>query len=185
MSIPTIAAIDVYPVAGHDCMELNLSGAHGPYFTRNIVIMTDSDGNVGIGEVPGGEKITKTIEDAKSIVLGRSLGEYKNILAEVGATFSDRDSGGRGLQTFDLRTTVHAVTCLESALLDLLGQHLGVPVASLLGDGQVRSEVRTLGYLFYVGDPDKTNLEYIREKDSDVEWYRIRHEEALTPEATA
>ena len=56
MSIPTIAQVDVYPVAGHDCMELNLSGAHGPYFTRNVVIITDSDGNVGIGEVPGGEK---------------------------------------------------------------------------------------------------------------------------------
>ncbi|MFT0848644.1 enolase C-terminal domain-like protein [Actinomycetaceae bacterium L2_0104] len=183
MSTPTVAKIDVYPVAGRDCMELNLSGAHGPYFTRNIVIVTDSDGNVGIGEVPGGEKITQTIEDARDIVLGRSLGEYKNILAEVGAAFADRDSGGRGLQTFDLRTTVHAVTCIESALLDLLGQHLEVPVAALLGDGQVRDEVRTLGYLFYVGDPDKTDLDYAREKDSDVEWYRIRHEEALTPDA--
>ena len=183
MSIPTIAQVDVYPVAGHDCMELNLSGAHGPYFTRNVVIITDSDGNVGIDEVPGGEMIMQTIEDAKPIVVGRSLGEYKNILAEIGSTFSDRDSGGRGLQTFDLRTTVHAVTAIESSLLDLMGQHLGVPVASLLGDGQVRKEVRTLGYLFYVGDPDKTNLEYVREKDSDVEWYRIRHEEALTPES--
>lgn len=183
MSTPIVAAIDVYPVAGHDCMELNLSGAHGPYFTRNVVIITDSEGHVGIGEVPGGEKITQTLEDAKSIVLGRSLGEYKNILAEIGNVFRDRDSGGRGLQTFDLRTTVHAVTCIESALLDLLGQHLGVSVAALLGDGQVRSEVRTLGYLFYVGDPDNTNLDYAREKDSDVEWYRIRHEEALTPEA--
>ncbi|MGO1591055.1 MAG: enolase C-terminal domain-like protein [Ancrocorticia sp.] len=183
MSTPTVAKIDVYPVAGHDCMELNLSGAHGPYFTRNIVIITDSEGNQGIGEVPGGQKITETIEDAKDIVLGRQLGEYKNILAEIGERFADRDSGGRGLQTFDLRTTVHAVTCIESALLDLLGQHLGVPVAALLGDGQVRDEVRTLGYLFYVGDPDKTDLEYIRERDSDVDWYRLRHEEALTPEA--
>ena len=48
--------------------------------------------------------------------------------------FADRDSGGRGLQTFDLRTTIHAVAALESALLDLLGQHLGVPVAALLGE---------------------------------------------------
>jgi len=183
MSTPTVAKIDVYPVAGRDCMELNLSGAHGPYFTRNIIIMEDSEGNVGIGEVPGGEKITQTLEDAKELVIGRRIGEYKNILATVGAKFSDRDSGGRGLQTFDLRTTVHAVTCLESALLDLLGQHLGVPVAALLGDGQQRTEVRVLGYLFYVGDPDKTDLEYLREQDSDTEWYRIRHEEALTPEA--
>ncbi|AWE41528.1 MULTISPECIES: enolase C-terminal domain-like protein [unclassified Actinobaculum] len=183
MSVPTVAKVDVYPIAGRDCMELNLSGAHGPYFTRNIVIIEDSSGNVGVGEVPGGEKITRTIEDAKPLVLGRSLAEYKNILGEVQAKFADRDVGGRGLQTFDLRTTVHAVTCIEAALLDLLGQYLGVPVAALLGDGQVRDKVKTLGYLFYVGDPDKTNLEYVREKDSDVDWYRLRHEEALTPEA--
>jgi hypothetical protein len=31
--------------------------------------------------------------------------------------FADRDSGGRGQQTFDLRTTIHAVTAVESALL--------------------------------------------------------------------
>ncbi|EPD27921.1 enolase C-terminal domain-like protein [Actinotignum schaalii] len=183
MSVPTIKKIDVYPVAGHDCMELNLSGAHGPYFTRNVVVMEDSSGNVGIGEVPGGEKITRTIEDAKDIVLGRSLADYNNFLREVGERFADRDAGGRGLQTFDLRTTVHAVTALEAATLDLFGQFLNVPVAALLGEGQQRDQVRALGYLFYVGDPDKTDLPYLREKDSDVEWYRIRHEEALTPEA--
>ncbi len=182
-SVPTIKKIDVYPVAGRDCMELNLSGAHGPYFTRNVVVMEDSSGNVGVGEVPGGEKITKTIEDAKDIVLGRSLAEHKNFLNEVHARFADRDSGGRGLQTFDLRTTVHAVTALEAATLDLFGQFLGVPVTALLGDGQQRDQVRALSYLFYVGDPDKTDLEYYREKDSDVDWYRLRHEEALTPEA--
>ncbi|VDG75468.1 glucarate dehydratase [Actinobaculum suis] len=182
-SIPTIKKIDVYPVAGRDCMELNLSGAHGPYFTRNIVVMEDSSGNVGVGEVPGGEKITKTIEDAKDIVLGRSLAEYKNFLNEVQTRFRDRDAGGRGLQTFDLRTTVHAVTALEAATLDLFGQFLNVPVAALLGDGQQRESVRALSYLFYVGDPDKTDLEYYREPDSDVDWYRLRHEEALTPEA--
>ena len=69
--------------------------------------------------------------------------------------FADRDSGGRGLQTFDLRTTIHAVTAVESALLDLLGQHLDVPVAALLGEGQQRDAVEMLGYLFYVGDRDE------------------------------
>lgn len=28
--IPKIVSMDVYPVAGHDSMELNLSGAHAP-----------------------------------------------------------------------------------------------------------------------------------------------------------
>ena len=51
----TIARVEVVPVAGHDSMLLNLSGAHGPFFTRNIAIVTDSEGREGVGEVPGGE----------------------------------------------------------------------------------------------------------------------------------
>ena len=35
---PTITKMEVWPVAGQDCMELNLSGAHAPYFTRNVVV---------------------------------------------------------------------------------------------------------------------------------------------------
>lgn len=183
MSQPTVTAFSVYPVAGRDSMLLNLSGAHGPYFTRNVVVIEDSEGRRGLGEVPGGEKITQTLRDAEPLVVGARVGDYKRVLRAVGDRFADRDSGGRGEQTFDLRTTVHAVTAVESALLDLLGQHLEVPVAALLGDGQQRDAVRVLGYLFYVGDPGRTDLEYAREPDSPVEWYRIRHEEALTPEA--
>ena len=66
--IPKITKLEVWPVAGRDCMELNLSGAHGPYFTRNIVVLNDSAGNVGVGEVPGGQKITKALEDSVKIV---------------------------------------------------------------------------------------------------------------------
>ncbi|WP_405834402.1 enolase C-terminal domain-like protein [Streptomyces sp. NBC_01176] len=183
MSRPTVTAFSVYPVAGRDSMELNLSGAHGPYFTRNVVVLTDSEGRTGLGEVPGGEKITRTLRDAGPLVVGAKVGDYQRVLREIGARFADRDSGGRGAQTFDLRTTVHAVTAVESALLDLLGQHLDVPVAALLGDGQQRSSVRVLGYLFYVGDPDRTDLEYVREPDATEDWYRIRHEEALSPAA--
>ncbi|MGC4979222.1 enolase C-terminal domain-like protein [Streptomyces sp. DT193] len=180
---PTITEFSVYPVAGRDCMELNLSGAHGPYFTRNVVVLKDSEGRTGLGEVPGGEKITRTLRDAGSLVLGAKVGDYQRVLREIGDRFGDRDAGGRGTQTFDLRTTVHAVTAVESALLDLLGQHLDVPVAALLGDGQQRDRVRVLGYLFFVGDPDRTDLPYVRESGSDVDWYRLRHEEALTPDA--
>jgi glucarate dehydratase len=57
MATPKIVKMEAYQVAGHDCMLLNLSGAHGAYFTRNIVILTDDSGNEGVGEVPGGEKI--------------------------------------------------------------------------------------------------------------------------------
>ncbi len=180
---PVVTRYSVYPVAGRDCMALNLSGAHGPYFTRNVLVLEDSEGRTGVGEVPGGEKITRTLREAEPLVTGSKLGDYKRVLNAVGNRFADRDTGGRGRQTFDLRTTVHAVSAVESALLDLLGQHLDVPVAALLGDGQQRDSVRMLGYLFYVGDPGRTDLGYVREPDSDTEWYRIRHEEALTPEA--
>ncbi|MBT9597423.1 MAG: glucarate dehydratase, partial [Vitreoscilla sp.] len=93
------------------------------------------------------------------------------------------DSGGRGLQTFDLRTTIHAVTAIESALLDLLGQHLGVPVAALLGEGQQRESVEMLGYLFFVGDRRRTDLPYASDPGAANDWFRLRHEAAMTPEA--
>jgi glucarate dehydratase len=179
---PKITSLRAIPVAGRDSMLLNLSGAHGPDFTRNILILTDSAGNTGVGEVPGGEKIRQTLEDAAALVVGQSLGNVQEMLRKVQNQFADRDSGGRGQQTFDLRTTIHAVTAIESALLDLLGQHLGVPVAALLGEGQQRDAVEMLGYLFYVGDRTKTDLPYNSEPDADNNWSRVRHDVALTPE---
>ncbi|WP_202369773.1 glucarate dehydratase [Pseudomonas sp. MWU318] len=180
---PIITEMQVIPVAGHDGMLLNLSGAHGPFFTRNIVILKDNAGHTGVGEVPGGERIRQTLEDARSLVLGSTIGNYQKILNQVRQTFAERDAGGRGLQTFDLRITIHAVTGLEAALLDLLGQHLDVPVAALLGEGQQRDQVKMLGYLFYVGDQRETDLAYRSEPDADNDWFRVRHEKAMSAEA--
>lgn len=183
MTSPVIRQMRVVPVAGRDGMLLNLSGAHAPFFTRNIVIVTDNAGHTGVGEVPGGEKIRQTLEDARALVEGQPIGALNAILNAMRSRFADRDSGGRGLQTFDLRTTIHAVTAVESALLDLQGQHLGVPVAALLGEGQQRDSVQMLGYLFFVGDRRKTDLPYASEPDAPDDWQRLRHEEALTPRA--
>ena len=180
---PIITSMQVVPVAGHDGMLLNLSGAHGPFFTRNIVILKDNAGHTGVGEVPGGERIRQTLEDARALVVGNPIGAYQKILNQVRQTFADRDAGGRGLQTFDLRITIHAVTGLEAALLDLLGQHLDVPVAALLGEGQQRDEVKMLGYLFYVGDRKQTDLAYRSEPDADNDWFRVRHEKAMNADA--
>ncbi|SNR23797.1 enolase C-terminal domain-like protein [Blastococcus mobilis] len=182
-STPTVATVEVVPVAGHDSMLLNLSGAHGPFFTRNIAIVTDSEGRTGLGEVPGGEAIRRTIEDAATLLVGQPVAHYGRLLRTVALTYAERDRGGRGLQTFDLRTTIHAVTALESALLDLLGQHLDVPVAELLGEGQQRESVPMLGYLFYIGDRRATDLPYLAEPDPADDWERLRREPALTPEA--
>ena len=183
MSTPVVTELRVVPVAGHDGMLMNLSGAHGPFFTRNLLILTDSAGHTGVGEVPGGEKIRQTLEDARAIIVGQPIGHYNVVLNAMRAQFAERDSGGRGQQTFDLRIAIHAVTAAEAALLDLLGQHLEVPVAALLGDGQQRDAVQMLGYLFYVGDRKKTDLAYRSEPDADNDWFRLRHEEAMTPEA--
>ncbi|GJD89137.1 MULTISPECIES: glucarate dehydratase [Methylobacterium] len=181
---PTVTEMRVVPVAGRDSMLLNLSGAHGPFFTRNLVVLTDSTGATGLGEVPGGEGIRRTLEDARDLVLGQPLGAWNAVLNAMRTRFADRDSGGRGLQTFDLRITIHAVTAVESAFLDLLGQFLGVPVAALLGEGQQRDAVEMLGYLFYVGDRRRTDLGY-REPVARDGWFRLRDEEALSPEAVA
>ena len=183
MPTPLITGLQVIPVAGRDGMLLNLSGAHGPFFTRNIVILTDSAGHTGVGEVPGGEKIRQTLEDARELLVGRPIGDHLRILQQATAKFADRDVGGRGLQTFDLRIAIHAVTALESALLDLLGQHLEVPVAALLGEGQQRSKVEMLGYLFFIGDRTKTDLAYVSDPDAKDAWSRVRHEVAMTPES--
>ena len=180
---PVITQLRVIPVAGHDSMLMNLSGAHGAFFTRNLLILTDNAGRTGIGEVPGGEKIRATLEDATELVVGQSIGNVQAVLNTIQKKFADRDTGGRGLQTFDLRTTIHAVTAVESALLDLLGQHLNVPVAALLGEGQQRNSVEMLGYLFFIGDCTQTDLPYRTEHDADNAWFRLRNEKAMTPES--
>jgi len=180
---PVVTEMSVIPVAGSDSMLLNLSGAHSPFFTRNIVVLKDSAGHTGVSEVPGGERIRQVLEESKTFVINRQLGSYNNILNEVRQQFSYRDTGGRGLQTFDLRIAIHAITALETSLLDLLGQLLGVPVAALLGTGQQRKQVEMLGYLFYIADRRKTDLPYSDLSDHKDEWIRLRSEEALNTEA--
>jgi glucarate dehydratase len=182
-STPHITRLEAIPVAGRDSMLMNLSGAHGPFFTRNLLVLSDSAGRTGIGEVPGGEKIRQTLQDAAPLVVGQPVGQVQRVLQSMQRSFADRDAGGRGLQTFDLRTTIHAVTAVESALLDLLGQHLEVPVAALLGEGQQRDAVQMLGYLFFVGDRRRTDLPYLADPGADNAWFQLRHEEAMTTEA--
>jgi glucarate dehydratase len=182
-SSPKVTEMLVAPVAGHDDILLNLSGAHAPFFTRNVVILRDNAGHTGIGEVPGGERIRQTLEDARQFIVGQPIGAYNDILNAARKCFADRDAGGRGLQTFDQRVTIHAVTALEVSLLDLLGKFLGVPLAALLGEGQQRDAVEMLGYLFFIGDRSKTDLPYRSEPNAKNDWFRLRHEEALTTEA--
>jgi len=178
-SSPVITEMKVIPVAGHDSMLLNIGGAHGAYFTRNIVVLTDSAGHTGVGEAPGGETIYQTLLDAVPQVKGREVARMNRLVQEVhkGNQTADFDTFGKGAWTFELR--VNAVAALEAALLDLLGQCLNVPVAELLGPGKQRDEVTVLGYLFYIGDREKTDLPYLTGENATHDWYRLRHQQAM------
>ncbi|GKW13130.1 glucarate dehydratase family protein [Pectobacterium sp. IFB5596] len=185
---PVITDMKVIPVAGYDSMLLNIGGAHGAYFTRNLVILTDSAGHTGVGEAPGGDVIYNTLVEAIPRVKGEQIARMNRLVHDIhlGNQSSDFDSFGKGAWTFELR--VNAVAALEAALLDLLGQFMGVPVAELLGPGKQRDEVTVLGYLFYIGDRTKTDLPYLSgekvsgEKDKH-EWYHLRHQQAMDSEA--
>jgi glucarate dehydratase len=177
---PRVISMQVIPVAGCDSMLLNLSGAHAPFFTRNVVLLTDDGGHTGLGEVPGGERIREVLEQARPLVMGAKIGDSHRILNDVLNQFSGCDAAGRGQQTFDQRVAIHAAAAIEAALLDLLGQFLELPVAALIGEGQQRNRVDVLGYLFFIADRKRTSLPYREGGNESDAWLRLRDEEALT-----
>lgn len=181
---PVVVEMQVIPVAGHDSMILNIGGAHGAYFTRNILILKDNAGHTGVGEAPGGEVIRQTLENARNHVIGQPIAKLNQIVHRVhkGHQGADFETFGKGAWTFELK--VNAVAALEAALLDLMGQFLNVPVAELLGHGKQRDKVTVLGYLFYIADRNKTDLPYEAPPQRPAhDWYRLRHEEAMTADS--
>ena len=183
---PVIRNMQVIPVAGYDSMLLSLSGAHGPFFTRNIVILTDSAGNTGVGEVHGGEAITAALQDAIPLVVGKEICAYRSVLKTLMDIHNESAKDSEGLQSLylsNLKDVVHAETAIESAMLDLWGQFLGLPVCELLGDGRQRDDVTVLGYLFYAEDKGKTDLPYIDENDRSNPWFSIRRQPFMTTAA--
>lgn len=177
---PRVTEMQVIPVAGFDSMLLNLSGAHAPWFTRNLVALRDNAGRVGVGEAPGGEAIRAVLQESRQQVTGTPIGHIQAVLRDLQHRFAGHDAAGRGLQTFDQRVTIHAIAAVESALLDLLGQHLQLPVAELLGEGKQRDRVKVLGYLFFIAPRKKSSLPYRDEAESPIEWFRLRNQEAMS-----
>lgn len=183
---PVVTDMMVIPVAGNDSMLLSLSGCHAPFFTRNIVVLKDSSGNTGLGEVHGGEAIAKALEDSIPFVVGRQINEYRSILRTLTERHNMRSRNSEGLQNLslsNLKDVVHSETAVESALLDLWGKFLNMPVCDLLGDGRQRDDVVVLGYLFYQADKRKSDLPYIDESDSDNPWFKVRRNEAMDSKA--
>ncbi len=184
---PVVTEMQVIPVAGYDSMLMTLSGAHAPWFTRNLVILKDSAGNTGVGEIHGGDYTCYALKSCIPLVVGQPIGKYRAILDRIhkGSRRAAEDDG-EGIQTLDiskLKFVVKAEWAIECALLDLLGQYLDLPMCELLGDGKQRDQVETLGYLFYVSDKEKAKpaLPYIDESESTDPWFRLRRQEMLTP----
>ncbi len=186
MTTPIVTSMQVIPLAGYDSMLMTLSGAHAPFFTRNLVILTDSNGHTGIGEIHGGDYTYACLRACIPLVEGRELVRYRGILDGIAkASVKAGQDDGEGIQSLDiakLQFVVKAQWAIECALLDLLGQFLGVPMCELLGEGRQRDRVETLGYLFYVSDKQKANLPYLDEGYSEDEWFRLRREEMLSAE---
>lgn len=182
---PFVTEMQVIPVAGYDSMLMTLSGAHAPFFTRNLVILTDDAGHTGMGEIHGGDYTCDALKSCIPLVVGKPVGTYRRILDRIhkASTHAEGDDG-EGIQSLDiskLKYVVKAEWAIECALLDLLGQYLDLPMCELLGDGKQRDQVETLGYLFYVSDKDKVNLPYLDESGSDDPWFRLRRQTMLTP----
>ena len=188
MDCPIITKMQVIPVAGYDSMLMTLSGAHAPCFTRNLVLLTDSAGHTGVGEIHGGDYTCGCLNAVRPLVEGRPVSEYRQVLQTIHRLSKSGPGEGGDIQTLDiskLKFVVKSEWAIECAMLDLLGQHLGVPMCQLLGEGRQREEVEVLGYLFYVSDKDKVpagEMQYLDESGSSDPWFRLRREEILTPE---
>lgn len=188
MDCPIITKMQVIPVAGYDSMLMTLSGAHAPCFTRNLVILTDSAGHTGVGEIHGGDYTCDCLNAVRPLVEGRPVSEYRQVLQTIHKLSKPGTGEGGDIQTLDiskLKFVVKSEWAIECAMLDLLGQHLGVPMCQLLGEGRQRKEVEVLGYLFYVSDKNKVpagQMQYLDESGSSDPWSRLRREEILTPE---
>lgn len=188
MDRPIITKMQVIPVAGYDSMLMTLSGAHAPCFTRNLVLLTDSAGHTGVGEIHGGDYTCGCLNAVRPLVEGRPVSEYRQVLQTIHRLSKPGAGEGGDIQTLDiskLKFVVKSEWAIECAMLDLLGQHLGVPMCQLLGEGRQREEVEVLGYLFYVSDKDKVpagEMQYLDESGSSDPWFRLRREEILTPE---
>jgi len=190
---PVITDMKVVPVAGYDSMLLTLSGAHAPCFTRNLVILTDSAGHTGVGEIHGGEYTYDSLLSVRELVVGRQLLRCRGILRDLdrAALGGGGEGDGEGIQTLDLSKLKYVVKgrwAVECALLDLLGQFLGLPMCELLAQGKQRDRVEVLAYLFFVGDKGRWTdlaLPYLDEGDSRDPWFRMRRQTILTPDAVA
>ncbi|WP_154795159.1 enolase C-terminal domain-like protein [Occultella kanbiaonis] len=114
------------------------NGAHWGRFVRTIVEIEASNGLIGLGEMGGGGQGSEAaIAALKPYLVGHDpagVEALRFMIANPTASL------------YNNRTQLLAA--VEFACLDLLGQHVGLPVYDLLG-GKLRDEVEFASYLFY------------------------------------
>jgi glucarate dehydratase len=126
-------------VALPDPPILAASGCHGPYFLRNVVELETDAGIVGIGETHGGEGVTRALEQARGVVVGRSAFAYRQFAGEL------------------RRANTSAYAGIELACLDAVGRATETRLCELLG-GPLREEIEFAAYLFYRYAADQPKL---------------------------
>ncbi|GAA4696660.1 enolase C-terminal domain-like protein [Phytohabitans rumicis] len=114
------------------------NGAHWGRFVRTIVEVEADNGLVGLGELGGGgESAEAAVRGLREYLVGHdpfALEALRFAIANPTASL------------YNNRTQLLAA--IEFACLDLIGQHLDVPVYDLLG-GKLRDRVPFASYLFF------------------------------------
>ncbi|NIG17117.1 MULTISPECIES: enolase C-terminal domain-like protein [Pantoea] len=180
---PVIKSMRIVPVAGYDSMLLNIGGAHNCYFTRILVILTDSAGNSGVGETPCHASTLQLLEHFRPLIIGSSLMRANATLSQLFASDARQQHTSHTndihIPQMNPEKFYNAAAAIEAALLDLQGKFLDLPVADLLASGKQRERIPVLGYLFYVADRKRTNMDY-RSGDNEADgWFRQRHQPAM------
>jgi glucarate dehydratase len=117
---------------------LHSNGAHWGRFVRTIVEVEADNGLVGLGELGGGGR---SAEEAARGLRDYLVGHDPFRLEALRFAIANPTAS-----LYNNRTQLLAA--IEFACLDLIGQHLGVPVHDLLG-GKLRDTVPFASYLFF------------------------------------
>ena len=68
-----ITDVKITPIAITDPPLLNAAGLHAPYALRTIIEIVSDDNIYGLGEVPGSVATTKSLEEARAVLIGKDI----------------------------------------------------------------------------------------------------------------
>lgn len=136
-----IATIDFYPVSiPYRHAELSSRVSRGGV-SDVVVRMTADDGRIGWGECCSGADTNSVLAAAKAMnpfLIGRSPSDGQTVR---------HDLYKKGLWDYRIQTANFAWAGLDMAMLDLLGQDVGLPIWRLLGG---RGSLRPVSYFHYL-----------------------------------